>query len=72
LPADINDTSLEGHVQLLRTLRRALRRERRRGVAGHWTYDLTRHAHLLEAYSCERRGLEARLGRSGAILTRHV
>jgi hypothetical protein len=30
-----------------------LRVERQRGIAGHWTYDLARHARLLRAYRAE-------------------
>jgi len=41
------------HVLLLARLRRALRAERQRGLGGHWTYDLTRHAQLLRAYRAE-------------------
>lgn len=36
--------------RLLRQLRKALRAERQRGIAGHWAYDLARHAELLAAY----------------------
>lgn len=49
------------HARLLGRLRRALREERRRGLAGHWSYDLARHARLLRAYRAEvadyRRGI---------------
>jgi hypothetical protein len=38
---------------LIARLRRALRAERQRGVAGHWTYNLSRHADLLRAYRAE-------------------
>ncbi len=41
------------HASLIARLRRALRAERRRGLAGHWTYDLARHAQLLRAYRAE-------------------
>lgn len=34
-------------------MRRALRLERQRGRAGHWAYDLARHAQLLRAYRSE-------------------
>jgi hypothetical protein len=40
-------------ARLLARLRRALRAERQRGLAGHWTYDLARHAQLLRAYRAE-------------------
>jgi hypothetical protein len=39
---------------LIARLRRALRAERQRGVAGHWTYNLARHADLVRAYRAER------------------
>jgi hypothetical protein len=37
-------------------LRRALRAERNRGRAGHWTYDLNRHIALRQAYAAEVAG----------------
>jgi len=42
---------------VLAKLRRALRAERRRGLAGHWSYDLNRHVGLLSAYRGEQAGL---------------
>ena len=36
-----------------------LRDERRRGIAGHWTYDLARHAELLRIYRIEFSSLTA-------------
>lgn len=39
---------------LLARLTRALRAERNRGRAGHWTYDLNRHIALRQAYVAER------------------
>jgi hypothetical protein len=53
-PDEIADESAEGRRKLLARLRRALREERRRGLAGHWTYDLARHAALLRAYKAEQ------------------
>ncbi len=41
------------HARLVARLRRALRAERQRGLGGHWTYDLARHAQLLRAYRAE-------------------
>lgn len=38
-------------------LTRALRAERRRGRAGHWTYDLNRHIALVQALAAERERL---------------
>ena len=40
--------------KLLSMLGKALRSERRRGRAGHWTYDLGRHAALAQAIAEER------------------
>ena len=58
-PAEIADDTLEGRQRIVQRLRRALREERRRGVAGHWTYNLARHAALLQAYKHEAACLEA-------------
>ena len=52
-PSEVEDATVAGRLQLLAKLRRALRAERRRGLAGHWTYDLARHAELLRAYRKE-------------------
>lgn len=52
-PSEIADTSLEGRRRLVAKLERALKAERRRGRAGHWTYDLARHAALLAAWKRE-------------------
>lgn len=52
-PHELADESPEGRRNIVRKLRRALRAERRRGVAGHWTYDLARHAELLRIYRLE-------------------
>lgn len=43
--------------QRLARLVRALRLERQRGRAGHWSYDLNRHIALAEAYAAEKRRL---------------
>jgi hypothetical protein len=40
-------------LRILARLRKALRAERRRGLAGHWTYDLARHVELLRVYRLE-------------------
>jgi hypothetical protein len=52
-PHEIEDDTLAGRERLLRRLRSALRAERRRGICGHWTYDLARHAELLRIYRDE-------------------
>jgi hypothetical protein len=52
-PHELATQTPADHLRLLAKLRRALRAERQRGLAGHWAYDLARHAHLLRAYRCE-------------------
>ncbi len=52
-PHEMEIRSESDHARLLAIMRRALRRERQRGLAGHWTYDLARHAQLLRAYRAE-------------------
>jgi hypothetical protein len=52
-PHEIEASSLGEHARLLARMRRALRLERQRGRAGHWAYDLARHAQLLRAYRAE-------------------
>lgn len=57
-PSEIADRSREGRLKLVARLERALRGERRRGLAGHWSYDLMRHAELLAAIKEERAALD--------------
>lgn len=52
-PHEIEDQTAEGGMHLLAKLRRALRTERRRARANHWSYDLNRHLGLLSAYQGE-------------------
>jgi hypothetical protein len=52
-PHEIEDTGRVGRRRLLARLVRALRAERRRGLAGHWAYDLGRHAAMLRLYRQE-------------------
>jgi hypothetical protein len=52
-PQELEDESPSGRRRVLARLRAALRAERRRGIAGHWTYDLARHAELLRVYRQE-------------------
>jgi hypothetical protein len=52
-PEELAVRSSADHLRQLAKLRRALRLERQRGLAGHWSYDLARHAHLLRAYRSE-------------------
>ena len=49
-PDEIAELAGSGRERLLAKLRKALRAERQRGLAGHWTYDLARHAELLAVY----------------------
>ncbi len=52
-PHELADQSPEGSLLILSKLRRALRAERRRAVAGHWSYELNRHLGLMTAYKAE-------------------
>ena len=52
-PHEIEDETAAGRTRIIVKLRRALRAERRRGIAGHWTYDLGRHMELLRLYRLE-------------------
>ena len=52
-PHELEDGSPEGRLRIVARLRKALRAERRRGLAGHWTYDLARHVELLRLYKAE-------------------
>jgi len=56
-PEEIADLTPHGRVAILRKLARALRAERNRGRAGHWTYDLNRHIALRQAYAAERQAV---------------
>jgi hypothetical protein len=53
-PEEIADTSEPARRLIIRRLARALRAERNRGRAGHWTYDLNRHIALMQAFAAER------------------
>ncbi len=52
-PVELDDVSEFGRAEIIARLRNALRAERRRGLAGHWTYDLGRHANMLRALYAE-------------------
>ncbi|MBK9077747.1 MAG: hypothetical protein IPL91_00760 [Hyphomicrobium sp.] len=52
-PKEVADLTIAGRHHIIRTLERALRAERRRGRAGHWAYDLSRHAALLATWRSE-------------------
>ena len=56
-PDELSDESTLGRHRLVMKLHQALRAERNRGQAGHWSYDLTRHTNLLHAYRHELHAL---------------
>jgi hypothetical protein len=58
-PEELADASIAGRSKLVQMLERALRAERQRGVGGHWSYDLSRHAALMWALKAERTALKA-------------
>lgn len=57
-PAELADRSLHGRRRMIWRLTKALRLERQRGRAGHWTYRLARHAQLVKILSEEREALK--------------
>jgi hypothetical protein len=57
-PHEIADRSLSGVTRIVTLLARALRSERQRGRAGHWTYDINRHLALVGALREERAALK--------------
>ena len=57
LPSELADESEAARRRILARLACALRAERMRGRAGHWTYDLNRHIALHQAYEGERQRL---------------
>jgi hypothetical protein len=50
---ELDVAAVSGQAALIERLRDALRKERMRGRHGHWSYDVGRHAALLQAYRCE-------------------
>jgi hypothetical protein len=58
-PHKLDDESQEGCFACLPSFAVRLRAERRRGLAGHWSYDLNRHLGLLSAYKGELAALRA-------------
>lgn len=64
-PHEIADFSPAGRRRIVSALARSLREERRRGRAGHWTYDLARHAQLARAWRAEKAELAVVTLRSG-------
>lgn len=57
--AERSDLTPAGRRAVIARLERALRAERRRGISGHWTYDLSRHLALKQALASERAWLTA-------------
>lgn len=57
-PREAHDKSIEGALRIIAKLRQAMRAERRRGSAGHWSYDLERHLSLARALKAEVASLE--------------
>jgi hypothetical protein len=53
-PHEVSDRSIEGRRKIIAALDKALRAERRRGNAGHWTYDVARHAALYRIWKRQR------------------
>lgn len=66
-PLELADVSLAGRRRIVALMERALRAERTRGHAGHWAYDLARHAALHRAWISERAALLV-LERGGFLL----
>ena len=69
-PAELADPSADAQRRLIVKLRRALREERRRGLAGHWAYDLARHAALHRAELAAERTNRMRTSRPEPELAR--
>jgi hypothetical protein len=57
--SELTNKSDNSTQKLCLRLATALRQERVRGRAGHWSYDVNRHLALLEAYRAERAQLTA-------------
>ena len=57
---DLRGAEPETTQVIVRKLARALRAERTRGRAGHWTYDPERHLRLCAAFQAESRALKTR------------
>jgi hypothetical protein len=62
-PDDLAGMEPQTTRRIVLKLARAIRNERARGSAGHWTYDLNRHVGLMQALKAEQERL-ATLARS--------
>lgn len=71
-PDEIRDMGAETTTRIVAALKAAVRAERRRGRAGHWTYDLNRHISLVEALKAERARLAAITNRRETIAARRA
>jgi len=60
-PDEVRTLTMRDQPRLIDRLARALRAERQRGHARHWSYDLSRHAALLRAYRAEKQAWEEHL-----------
>jgi len=49
-PEKYDLSSTKQRANILERIRQALRRERARGLQGHWTYNLARHSQLLKLF----------------------
>jgi hypothetical protein len=58
-PAELADLSIAGRRRICALLGSSLRRERQRGIGGHWTYDVSRHAALARMLRSETACLRA-------------
>ncbi len=56
-PPELVDRSYYGRAALIAKLMHFLAAERRRGLTGHWTYEVARHRTLLAIYKREKEAL---------------
>jgi hypothetical protein len=71
-PSELRTESVDAAARIVALLRKAIRSERQRGRAGHWTYDLNRHLALVEALRAEqarlREAIKAKNKASSGVL----
>ena len=53
-PNELEDTSKEATLVIIKKLQKALRAERKRAAMGHWSYSLNRHKALVDAIKAEK------------------
>jgi len=56
-PRELEDTSKEATLMIIKKLQKALRTERKRAAMGHWSYSINKHKALLEALNTEKNSL---------------